>query len=137
MVRHNVAIVGEPLLAECAEAILGSDLPVEEFPHFAVGTEFPVPPGMMQIFNAANAHLVFPFFSRNRLSAAAGEGVVKRAQLITAESHGVLLTCLGAVVGWGLAGNEIVCFSYPAHGRGVHGLRERLRSLEGGSTADC
>jgi hypothetical protein len=98
MVGHNVAIVGEPLLAESAEAILGCDLPVEELPHFTVGPEFPVSPGMMRIFNAPNAHLARSFLSRNRFSAAAEERTVNRAQLITAESHDVLLICLGAMV---------------------------------------
>jgi hypothetical protein len=98
MVGHNVAIVGEPLLAKSAEAILCSDLPVEELPHFTVGLEFPVSPGMMRVFDAPNAHPALTFLSRDCLSAAAGEGVVKRAQLITAESHGVLLIGFGAMV---------------------------------------
>ena len=87
IVGHNVAIVGEPLLAESAEAILSCDLPVEQFPHFSVGAEFSVSPEVMRIFNAANAHLALAPFSWDLLSSVAGEGVVKRAQLITAESH--------------------------------------------------
>jgi hypothetical protein len=67
---------------------------------------------MLWVFDASNAHLACLFLSRDCFSAAAEERAVNRAQLITAESHGVLLTCLGAVVGWGLAGNEIVCFSH-------------------------
>ena len=98
MVGDDVAVVGERFLAESAYAILQSNLPVEELPHFAVGAEFPVSPGMMRIFNAPNAHLVRPFFSRDCLSAAAEERTVNRAQLITAESHEVLLICLGAMV---------------------------------------
>ena len=98
MVRHNVAVICEPLLAESAKAILRNDLPFEELPHFTVGAEFPVPSGMMRIFNAPNAHLVRPFLSRDYFSAAAEERTVNRAQLITAESHGVLLIDLGAMV---------------------------------------
>ncbi len=98
VVGHNVSIVGEPLLAESTEPILCSDLPVEELPHFAVGSEFPVSPGMMQIFNASNAHLACPFLSRDCFSPAAEERTVNRAQLITAESHDVLLSDLGAMV---------------------------------------
>jgi len=78
MVGHNVTIVGEPFLAECAEAILCSDLLVEELPHLTVRAEFPVSPGMMRIFNAPDAHLARPFLSRDRFSAAAEERVVKR-----------------------------------------------------------
>jgi len=98
VVGHNVTIVGEPLLAECAEAILCSDLPVEELPHFTVGSEFPVSPGMMRIFNAPNAHLALALFSWYCLSAAAEERSVKWTQLIAAESHDVLLSDLGAMV---------------------------------------
>ena len=98
MVGHNVAIVGEPLIAESAEAILCNDLPVEELSHFAVRAEFPVSPGMMRVFDAPNAHLALALFSWDYLSAAAGERTVKRAQLIPVESHDVLLIGLGAMV---------------------------------------
>ena len=36
VVGDDVGVIGEPLLAEGAYAILGGNLPVEEFPHFAV-----------------------------------------------------------------------------------------------------
>ena len=98
MAGHNVAIVGEPLIAESAEAILCNDLPVEELSHFAVRAEFPVSPGMMRIFNAPNSHLALAFFFWDCLSAAAGERTVKWAELIPAESHGVHLIGLGAMV---------------------------------------
>jgi hypothetical protein len=98
VVGHDVAIVGEPFLAESAEAILGDDLSIKKLPHFTVGSEFPVSPGMVPIFNAPNAHLARPFLSRNCFSAAAEERAVNRAQLITAESHEVLLNGLGAMV---------------------------------------
>jgi hypothetical protein len=98
VVGYDVAIVGEPLLAKGAYTVLGGDLPVEELPHFAIGTKFPVSSGVMRVLNAPNAHLALAFLSRDCLSAAAGEGVVKRAQLITAESHDVLLIGLSAIV---------------------------------------
>jgi len=98
VVGDDVAVVGECFLAEGAYAILGDDLPVEEFPHFAVGSEFPVSPGEVRVLNVPNAHLARPFLSRNCFSAAAEERTVNRAQLITAESHDVLLICLGAMV---------------------------------------
>jgi hypothetical protein len=111
VVGHNIAVVGERFLAESAHTILQSNLPVEELPHFTVGSEFPVSPGMMQIFNASNAHLALALFSWYCFSAAAEERAVNRAQLITAESHGVLLIGLGEMVWLELAGNKIVCFS--------------------------
>ena len=73
MVGDDIAVVGERFLAEGAYAILGDDLPVEEFPHFAVGPKFPVSPGMMRIFNAPNAHPALTILSRDCLSAAAGD----------------------------------------------------------------
>ena len=112
MVGDDIAVVGERFLAEGAYAILGDDLPVEEFPHFAVGPKFPVSPGMMRIFNAPNAHLALASFSWDCFSAAAEERTVNRAQLITAESHGVLLIDLGAMTRSGQAGNGIVRLSH-------------------------
>jgi hypothetical protein len=98
VVGHHVAVLGEPLLAESAESILRGDFPDEELPHFAVGPKLPVSPGMMRVFNATNAHLALAFLFWDRLSAAAEERTVKRAQLIPAKSHDVLLIGLGAMV---------------------------------------
>jgi hypothetical protein len=98
VVGHHVAALGEHLIAESAESILRGNLPVEELPHFAVGSKLPVSPGMMWVFNAPNAHLALAFFSWDCLSAATGERTVKWAQLIPAESHDVLLIGLGAMV---------------------------------------
>ena len=98
MVRYDVAIISEHFIAEGALATLGGNLPVEQFPHFTVGAEFPVSPGMMRIFNAPNSYMALALFSWNGLPAAAGERTVKWAQLITAESHGVLLIGLDAMV---------------------------------------
>jgi hypothetical protein len=53
---------------------------------------------VVRVLNTPNAHLALTFFSWYCLSSAAEEGVVKRAQLITTESHEVLLICLGAMV---------------------------------------
>ena len=50
---HNVAVIGEPFLAEGAFALLGDDLSVEEFPHLAVRTEFPISPGDVVGFQCA------------------------------------------------------------------------------------
>ena len=56
------------------------------------------PRGMMRVFDAPNAHLALALFSWDCLSTAAGEGTVKRAQLIPVESHDVLLIGLSAMV---------------------------------------
>ena len=110
MIGYYVAIVGEPLFAESAETILHGDLPVEELPHLAIRAEFPVPPGMMWVFDVPNSHLALASFSRDCLSSTAETGAVDRAELVTVESHGVLLIGLCAMVRLGLAGSRIVCF---------------------------
>jgi hypothetical protein len=47
VVRYDVAIISERFVAEGACATLGGNLPVDEFPHFSIGPEFPVSSGMM------------------------------------------------------------------------------------------
>jgi hypothetical protein len=98
MIRYHVAVIGEPLLAEGADALLVDDLPVEELPHLAVRAKFPVSPGVVRVFNAPNAHLALAFLFRDCLSTAAGERTVKWAQLIPVEPHGVLLIGFSAIV---------------------------------------
>ena len=97
VVGDDVAVVGERFLAESAYAILQSNLPVEELPHFAVGAKFSVSPGMLWVFNTPNAYLALALFSWYCLSAAAEERTVDRAQLVSTESHDVLLINLGAM----------------------------------------
>ena len=91
MVGYDVAIISEHFVTEGALATLGGNLPVEEFPHFPVGAEFPVSPGVMRVFDAPNAHPTLALFFWDCLSAAAGERAVQWAELIAAESHGFLL----------------------------------------------
>jgi hypothetical protein len=98
VVGYDVVIISERFVTEGVLAALRDNLPVEELPHFTVGSEFPVSPGMMRIFNAPNAHLALASFSWNCFSAAAEEGVVNWAQLVPTESHDALLIGLGAVV---------------------------------------
>jgi hypothetical protein len=71
MIGYDVGVLGEFLLTKGANALLCHDLPVKQFPHFAIRAEFPVPPGMMRILNAPNTHLVLASFSRDCLSSAA------------------------------------------------------------------
>ncbi len=90
MVGYDVAIISEWFVTEGALATLGGNLSVEQFPHFTVGSEFPVSPGMMLIFNAPNAHLALALYSWNFLSSTAETGAVDRAELVLTESHGFL-----------------------------------------------
>jgi hypothetical protein len=91
VVGHHVAIISKRIVTESALATLGGNLPVEQFPHFAVGAEFPVSPGMMWIFNAPNTHLALALFSWDCLPATAVEGAVDWAELFSTESHDALL----------------------------------------------
>ena len=95
MVGYDVAIVGEWFVTKGALATLGGNLPVEEFPHFPVGAEFPVSPGVMRVFDAPNAHPTLALFFWDCLSAAAGERAVQWAEFIAAEFHGFLLEYCG------------------------------------------
>jgi hypothetical protein len=98
VVGHHVTVVRELSHTEGAFAVLSNDLPVEELPHLTIRSEFPVSSGVMWVFYAPNTHLALTFLSRDCLSFAAEEGAVDRAELIPAESHGVLLIGFGAVV---------------------------------------
>jgi hypothetical protein len=98
VIGYHVAVIGELSITECAFAVLGDNLPVEELPHLAVGAKFPVSPGMLRVLDPADAHPALALFSWDLLSSAAEVGAVDRAELIPSESHDVLLIGLGAMV---------------------------------------
>ena len=91
MIRYDVAVVSEPLLAEGADSILRRNLSVHQFPHFGIRTKFPVAAGMMGIIDAADSHLAAASVLCRRFPAAAELRAVNWAHLITAKSHGFLL----------------------------------------------
>jgi hypothetical protein len=103
VVGDDVAVIGELLPANAADAVLGNDLPIEEFAHLAVGAQLAIAAGMLRIINTADAHLALASFLWNCLPATAGEGAVDWTELISAESHGVLL--IGRKANDGLLGN--------------------------------
>ncbi len=90
VVGYDVAIISKWFVTEGALATLGGNLPVEQFPHFSVGSKFSVSSWMMRIFNAPNAHLALASFSRDCLSSTAETGAVKWTELIFPKSHGDL-----------------------------------------------
>jgi hypothetical protein len=57
VVRDNVVVVGELFVADCAYSFLLGDFPLQQFPHFGWGSEFPISPRMVRIFNASNSRL--------------------------------------------------------------------------------
>jgi hypothetical protein len=99
-VGYHVAVIGELSITECAFAVLGDNLPVEELPHLAVGAKFPVSPGMLRVLDPADAHPALALFSWDLLSSAAEVGAVDRAEFIPAESHGCLLIGFGGLARW-------------------------------------
>lgn len=57
VVRHDVVVIRELVVADGADAALFGDFPLQEFPHFGGGPEFPIPPRMVWIINASNTRL--------------------------------------------------------------------------------
>jgi hypothetical protein len=98
VVGYHVAVIGGLSITERAFPVLGDNLPVEELPHLALGAKFRVSPWMLRVLDPADAHPALALFSWDLLSSAAEVGAVDRAELIPAESHGVHLIGLGAMV---------------------------------------
>jgi hypothetical protein len=61
VVRHYVVAVRELFVADGTFSILFDDLPVQEFPHFCLRPEFPIPPWVMRILNAPYTKLYRTF----------------------------------------------------------------------------
>ena len=103
MVGNDVAVIGKPLAANAADAVLSHNLAIEKFAHLCVGVEFPVSTRMVEIIDAPNAHLTLMSSPRDCLPATAGEGAMHRAELTATEPHGVLLVGRKANDGfWGI-----------------------------------
>ena len=91
VVGNDVAVVGELLFANTADAVLRDDLPVEQLAHLPVRPQLPVSARMLRIIDAADTHLELASFLWDCLPATAGDGAVDGAELFWAESHGILL----------------------------------------------
>jgi hypothetical protein len=73
IVRHDIAVIAELLLAAGADAILRCNLSVRELPHFSVRTDLPRSARVLRIINAADTQsqlllerLIFLYFLQNR-----------------------------------------------------------------------
>jgi len=88
VVRDHVGVVGELLLANTANAVLGHDLPVEQLAHLPVRPQLAVPARVLEIVDAPDTQLALMSFPWNCLPAAARQGAVDRTELVAAESHG-------------------------------------------------
>jgi hypothetical protein len=91
MVGDDVAVTGELLFADAADAVLSDDLPIEQLPHLPVGAQLAVSARVLGIVNESHAQLSLTPFFWDSLPATAGEGAVNWTELVLAESHGILL----------------------------------------------
>jgi len=57
VVRHNIVVIREFLMANCAYPVLLNNFAIEKLSHFGGRAEFPVSSRMMWVFDAANARL--------------------------------------------------------------------------------
>ena len=74
VVWHNVVVVRELMVADCADSVLFGDFSLQKFPHFGGGPEFPVSSRVMRIFNALHAHpYYYSAFLPEGLPATAGK----------------------------------------------------------------
>jgi hypothetical protein len=88
VVRDYVAVVGESFLADTAHAVLSHNLTIEQFSHFAVGAEFPVPAGRLRTVDAPDADLAPSPFLPDLFPATAESGTVDGTNLVAMKSHG-------------------------------------------------
>jgi hypothetical protein len=58
VIGNDVVVAGELYMAKCALRALFDNLAVQQPPHLCVGTEFPVSPRMMGVFNPPYAQLI-------------------------------------------------------------------------------
>lgn len=57
VVWHDVVVVRELTMADCAYSVLFRNFPLQKFPHFRGRPEFPISPRVMRIFDASNTRL--------------------------------------------------------------------------------
>jgi hypothetical protein len=61
VVWHDIVVVREVFMADCAFPVLLDNLSVQEFPHFCWRPEFSIPPWVMWILNAPYTKLYGTF----------------------------------------------------------------------------
>jgi hypothetical protein len=91
VVGDDVGAIGKSLLADTANAVLSNDLSVKQLAHLRVRAQLAVSAGVLRIIDAPDAHLVLTSFLWDCLPAAAGYGAMDWTELVSAESHEVLL----------------------------------------------
>jgi len=86
MIRHDVVVVGELVVADRAFLVLIDDLPVQQFPHLRWGPEFPISSRVMRIFDPLHAKPHCPGFG-DEFATAAGNRFVHGTEFIASKSH--------------------------------------------------
>src|SRR5712691_11896581 len=87
VVRHDIAVIREFLMANCAYPVLLNNFAIEKLAHFGGRAEFAVSSRMMRVFDAPNARLQSSLLS-HLLPTTAEQGAVNRAGLVATEFHG-------------------------------------------------
>jgi hypothetical protein len=91
VVGNHIAVIGELLLADAADAVLSRNLAIQQLPHLPVGAQLAVSTRMLGIVDAPDTNQALTPFLWDSLPATAGKGVVDWTKLIATESHGILL----------------------------------------------
>jgi len=86
VVGYDLVVTRKDCVADCTFPVLLADFSVQQLPHFGLGTEFPIPPRVVRIFDALNTKLKSAFFSR-LLPTAAEQRSVKGTIFIPTEFH--------------------------------------------------
>lgn len=58
MVWDHVVVIGEPLIADCADAFLFGDLAVQDLSHLTARPQFPIAPRVVRIIDAPNTQSI-------------------------------------------------------------------------------
>jgi len=72
VIGDDVAVFGELLLTDAANAVLSNDLPIEQLAHLPVGAQLAVSARVLEILDAPDTNLALTYFLWDCLSPAAG-----------------------------------------------------------------
>jgi len=88
VVWHNVVVVRELMVADCADSVLFGDFALQKFPHFGGRPEFPESSWVMRIFDTLHSKSQRPGLG-DEFPTTAGNRFVDRTVFIATEPHGI------------------------------------------------
>jgi hypothetical protein len=89
VVWHDIVIVREPVVADCANAVLSGDFSLHKFTHFCGGPQFAVSPWVVWVLDALHTHLhCCSAFVAGGFPATAITRSVDWTEFIATEPHG-------------------------------------------------